>query len=56
MELNLALVTIFRRFDMELYETIMERDVDYVGDGFLGAYHPDSLGVRIKVVGVRRNP
>lgn len=52
-ELNLALLTVFRRFDLELYETTKERDVDYVGDLFLGAHHPESLGVRIKVVGVR---
>ena len=52
-ELNLAVVTGFRRFGLALYETTRERDVDYVGDGFLGAHHPDSLGVRIKVVGVR---
>ena len=52
--MNLALVVIFRRFDMELYETTKERDVDYVGDGFLGALHPDSVGVRIKVTGARQ--
>lgn len=52
--MNLALVTIFRRFDMELYETNKTRDVDFVGDGFLGAHHPDSVGVRIKVTGVRK--
>ena len=52
--MNLALVILFRRFDMELYETTRERDVDYVGDGFWGAYHPDSVCVRIKVTGARQ--
>ena len=52
-ELNLAFLTIFRRFDMELYETRKERDVDYIGDGFLGLHNPDSLGVRVKVIGMR---
>lgn len=52
-ELNMALATIFRRFDLQLYETTKERDVDYVGDCFLGLHHPDSLGVRVKVIGLR---
>lgn len=52
-ELYLALVTVFRRFDLELYDTTKGRDIDYIGDGFLGVYHPDSLGVRVKVVGIR---
>ncbi|KAL8947877.1 MAG: hypothetical protein Q9222_005892 [Ikaeria aurantiellina] len=53
-ELNLALVTIFRRFDLELYETTKERDVEYVGDGFLGMHNPQSPGIRVKVVGIRQ--
>lgn len=52
-ELRLAFATVFRRFDLELYETIKERDVDYVGDCFLGAHHLDSRGVRIRVIGMR---
>lgn len=52
--MNLALVILFRRFDMESYETTKKRDVDYVGDGFLGDHQPDSVGVRIKVTGARQ--
>ena len=52
-ELNLALITLFRRFDLELYDTIKARDVDFVGDGFLGMHHPQSVGVRVKVRGLR---
>ena len=52
-ELHLAFTTILRRFDLQLYETTKERDVDYVGDGFLGLHHPESLGIRVKVVEVR---
>ncbi|KAL8800654.1 MAG: hypothetical protein Q9182_005024 [Xanthomendoza sp. 2 TL-2023] len=52
-EMMIAFATIIRRFELELYATTRERDVDYVGDLFLGAHHPDSLGIRVKVVGLR---
>ena len=49
----MAFATIFRRFKLELYETSKESDIDYIGDFFLVANHPGSLGVRVKVVGHR---
>ncbi|KAL8690059.1 MAG: hypothetical protein Q9218_004412 [Villophora microphyllina] len=52
-ELQVAFATIFRRFDLELYDTTKERDIDYVGDCHLGEHHPESVGVRVKVVGMR---
>lgn len=52
-EMVIAFATIIRRFDLELYDTTRERDVDYVGDFFLGAHHPESPGIRVKVVGLR---
>ncbi|KAL9013617.1 MAG: hypothetical protein Q9173_001694 [Seirophora scorigena] len=38
-ELRLALATVFRRFDLELYETTKERDVDYAG--IISKFRPD---------------
>ncbi len=34
-ELYLTLATVFRRYDMELFDTVRERDIDVVSDGFL---------------------
>jgi cytochrome P450 len=45
-EIYLTLATIFRRFDMELYETT-GRDAEIVSDFFIPHGHPDSKGVRI---------
>ncbi|KAL8738347.1 MAG: hypothetical protein Q9181_000857 [Wetmoreana brouardii] len=45
-ELNMAFATLFRRFNLELYDTTKERDVDFVGDCFLGEHNPDSPGIR----------
>ncbi|KAL8789277.1 MAG: hypothetical protein Q9213_001200 [Squamulea squamosa] len=52
-ELTTAIAIIIRRFELELYETTKERDVDYIGDFFLGANHPDSPGIRVNVIDVR---
>jgi cytochrome P450 len=45
-EIYLTLATMFRRFDMELYETT-DRDAEIVSDFFIPHGHPDSKGVRI---------
>lgn len=45
-EIYLTLAIVFRRFDMELYETT-ERDADIAADFFIPHGHPDSKGVRI---------
>ena len=50
-EIYLAIAMVFRRFDVQLYDTIKERDVDVHRDCFLGEADPTSLGVRIQVVG-----
>lgn len=42
---------LFRRFELELFDTIRERDVDLKRDCFLAECMPGSLGVRVKVVG-----
>jgi len=58
--LNLALcegyltyATLFRRFDLELYDTNEERDIEVVRDGFVGEPVKESPGVRVKVTAVR---
>lgn len=45
-EIYLTLATVFRRFDMELYQTTA-RDVEVVHDFFIPHGHADSKGVRI---------
>jgi cytochrome P450 len=51
-ELYLATALVFRRFDMELFETT-RRDVDVARDCFVSAPEKGSKGVRIKVLGER---
>lgn len=47
-ELYIIIACLFRRFDLELYDTIRERDIDVVRDCFIGEVAPNSVGVRIK--------
>ena len=49
-EMYMSLSTILCRFDLELFETHYERDVDYTRDCFLGEPDPSSPGIRVKVV------
>ena len=48
-ELYFAIAVIFRRFELELYET-GERDVRTVHDYFLGVVEEGSKGVRVRIV------
>ncbi|CAG8953030.1 hypothetical protein HYFRA_00003223 [Hymenoscyphus fraxineus] len=50
-ELYLTLAMLFRRFELELFDTIRERDIDLQRDCFLAEAMPGSQGVRVKVVG-----
>ena len=50
-ELYIVLATIFRRFDLELHDTVRERDIDVVRDSFLGEPSFESKGVRVKFAG-----
>ena len=45
----LTLATVFRRYDMELVDTIRERDVDLAYDGFLPMVSPESKGVFVAI-------
>jgi cytochrome P450 len=45
----LVLGSMFRRFDVDLYETTRERDVDTAQDCFLGEPAQDSPGIRVKL-------
>ncbi|KAL8963661.1 MAG: hypothetical protein Q9193_000105 [Seirophora villosa] len=47
-ELYIVIACLFRRFDLELHDTIRERDIDTVRDCFIGEPSPRSLGVRVK--------
>ena len=49
-ELYIIIACLFRRFDLELYDTIRERDIDFARDCLVGMPSPESVGVRIKVV------
>ncbi|KAL9601749.1 MAG: hypothetical protein Q9179_002771 [Wetmoreana sp. 5 TL-2023] len=46
-----VLAALFRRFDLELVDTIRERDVDIARDQFVSKPHPQSKGVSVRVVG-----
>lgn len=46
-ELYITLAYLFRRWDLEMYETTRERDVDFVRDCFVGETEPGSKGVRV---------
>ena len=52
-ELYIVTACIFRRFELELYETSRERDIDIIRDFLVGWPSPDTLGVRVKVLGIR---
>lgn len=54
-ELYIVIASVFRRFDMELYDTVRERDVDAVRDCFIGETSPESRGVRVKIVEAYRS-
>jgi hypothetical protein len=46
----ITLSTLICRFDLELFETYRERDVNHVRDCFLGESDRASPGIRVKVV------
>ncbi|PVI05615.1 putative flavonoid 3-hydroxylase [Periconia macrospinosa] len=48
-EIYMILATIIRRFDLELHDTIRERDIDIVRDSFLGEPSLESKGVRVRL-------
>lgn len=54
MEMIIGLAHLFRKFEIELYETD-ETDVEVKHDFTIPAPRSDSKGVRIKVVGVEEN-
>ena len=50
----MTLATVFRRFDLELVDTIYERDVKIIRDCFIGEVDPTTQGVKVKVLAERR--
>lgn len=48
----ILLAKLLRRFDLELYDVVRERDVDHYRDCFLGEPRDDTKGVRVKVLGM----
>lgn len=46
----MIIACLFRRFDLELYDTIRERDIDMKSDFFIGEPSLESLGVRVRAV------
>jgi cytochrome P450 len=49
----MTLATVFRRFEIELVDTIYERDVKIIRDCFIGEVDPDTKGVNIRIVAER---
>ncbi|KAL8885902.1 MAG: hypothetical protein Q9215_006310 [Flavoplaca cf. flavocitrina] len=50
-ELYIAVAAVFRRFDLELYDTERLRDVESTRDCFSGEASKGSRGVRVRVIG-----
>ena len=48
-EMYMSLATILCRFDLQLFETLWERDVEHTRDCFLGESDRASPGIRVKV-------
>lgn len=46
-EISLTLATLFRRYEMELFDTTFERDVQVKHDMFLPQPSNESKGVRV---------
>ena len=49
-EIYLGVAAMLRRFDLELVDTVRQRDVDTVRDHFVGMPSPQSKGVRVKIL------
>lgn len=49
-ELYIFIACLFQRFELQLYDTIRERDIDTARDFFIAETSPESPGVRAKVV------
>lgn len=47
-ELYIIIACVFRRFDLELYDTERHRDLDIVRDCAIGETSVESRGVRVK--------
>ena len=53
-EMYMTLAMVFRRFQMELFDTFYERDVMTVRDCFLGETSKDCRGIRVRITGERK--
>ncbi|KAF4636353.1 hypothetical protein G7Y89_g1725 [Cudoniella acicularis] len=53
-EMYFVLAMMIRRFNLELFETKKERDIDVVRDCAIGKPSKETLGVRVKVVSLTR--
>ncbi|KAK6207679.1 cytochrome P450 [Colletotrichum tabaci] len=51
-QMYIALAKILRRFELELFDVVRERDIDHHRDCFLGEPRDDTKGVRVKVLGL----
>ena len=49
-ELYLVLATVFRRFELKLFETTREKDIAYTRDCFIGKASVESKGVRMRIL------
>lgn len=49
-ELYQVIATVFRKFDMRLYETTESRNVKIVRDLSIAMMEPRSKGIRVKIV------
>ncbi|CAG8949922.1 hypothetical protein HYFRA_00004252 [Hymenoscyphus fraxineus] len=49
-ELYITIATIFSRFELELHDTLRERDIDVMRDCFIGEVSPSSRGVWVKEI------
>ncbi len=52
-EIYLTIAAVLRHFELELYDTVRERDVDVVRDCFVGMATKESKGVRVRLLSER---
>jgi len=45
-----VLATVLRRFELELFETSREKDIEYTRDCFIGKVLVESKGVRVRTL------
>lgn len=52
-EMYITIATLVRRYELELFDTTWERDVNCLREPFLALPSRESKGIRVKIIGHR---